>query len=109
MLLIDIANAGRVAELDVEIETGAAVLAGNVPVTGQVRKDFAQQVQRLVHGPDRGVWPKIAGTVPRHAPGHRHFWKRFAPMDFDIGIPFVVLEADIVMGLVLLDEGRFQQ
>ena len=102
--LVDRADAGRQAELDIVIKTGALVLAGDFPVTGQVRKDPPQHIQSLVDGPGGCIWAEIACAVLLHQACHGDFGKWLIPMDFDVGVTFVVLQADVVLGTVFLDQ-----
>jgi hypothetical protein len=109
LFAINRANAGAIAQLDVKVEAGAIILAINHPITAEKGEDFAQHVQCLVYRPDRGVRTKIAGAIPFHTACHRHFGEIILPMDFDVGVTFIIFQADIVFGLVLLDEGVFQK
>ena len=49
---------GASAQLDIVIQAGALVLAGDHPVAGQVGEDAPQHIQGLVHRPHAGVGPK---------------------------------------------------
>ena len=106
--LVNRAGAGRGTQLDIVVEARPFILAGDLPVTGQVREDAAQHVQGLVDGPGGGIRPEVARAVVRHHARDSHFRERFPPMDFDIRVALVVLQADVVLGPVALDQVHFE-
>src|SRR5512138_3866055 len=101
--LIDCADAGSGAELDVMIQAGALVLSGDHSITGKIREDASEGIQCLVYGPGRRVGPEIARTVLRHLACDRDLRKWVSPVNPYVGIALVVLQADVVPGAVLLD------
>ena len=98
------ADAGRSAQLDIIIKTRPFILAGNDPVTRQIREDAAQHVQGLIDCPGRGIRAEIARAVFRHLPRHGDFREGVRPVNFDIRITLVVLETDVEFWPVFLDE-----
>ena len=96
------------AQLDVEVQAGAFVLPGDFAVAGQVGEHAPQHIQRLVDRPGGGIRPKISRAVFDHLAGDGDFGIRLTPMDFDVGIALVVLQADVVFRPVALDQVHFQ-
>ena len=102
--LVDGADAGSAAQLDVVIQAGARILAGDLAVAGEIGEDMAQHIQGLMHGPDAGVRAKVMRTVLDHLAGDGHFGEGVRQMHFDVGVAFVVFEADVEARTVLLDQ-----
>ena len=102
--LFDRADAGPAAQLDVVIQAGARILAGDLAVAGQVGEDAAQHIQGLVHRPDAGVGAEVARAVLDHLAGDGHLGEGVRPVHLDVGVALVVLEADVVARAVLLDQ-----
>ena len=102
--LIDRPDAGRRAELDVVVQTGSFVLAGDDPIAGQIRENASEGIQGLVDGPGRRVGAEVSRAVITHLARHRHLGVRFGPMDLDVRIALVILEADVVLRPMLLDQ-----
>src|SRR5581483_4397146 len=107
LLSVHVADAGRVAQLDVEVQAGPLVLAGDVPVTGQVGEGFAQHVERFTHRPGRCVRPEVAAAVLFHAAGDFDLRVIHAPAHGNVWVTLVVLEADVEARPVLLDQVVF--
>ena len=101
-------DAGSGTQLDVEVETGAGVGAGDFTVAGQVGEDAAQHIQGLVYSPDGSIRPEVARTVIRHLARHGDFGVGIRPMDFDVGVAFVVLQSDVEARTVALDQVHLQ-
>ena len=102
--LLDGADAGSAAQLDIVIQAGARILAGDHPVAGEIGEDAPEHIQGLVHCPDAGVGAKIARAVLDHLAGDGHLGEGIRPVNFDIRVAFIILEADVVMRAVLLDQ-----
>ncbi len=98
------ANAGSGTQLDVKVKTRTFVHPGDLAVTRQVGKYFPQDIQCLINRPRRCIRTEVARSIVRHLPGDGHMGKRLVPMDFDVWITLVVLEADVVFGAMFLDE-----
>ncbi|MPM98475.1 hypothetical protein SDC9_145663 [bioreactor metagenome] len=107
-LLINGANAGAGTQLDVVIQAGTRVFAGDLAVTGKVREDMTQHIQGLMHCPDAGIGAKVMRAVFDHLARHRHFGERCCHVDFDVRVAFIILEADVEAWPVLLDEVHLQ-
>ncbi len=108
-LTVDRADAGAVAQLDIVVEAGARILAVDLAVAGQIGKNAAHQIERLVHGPNGRVGAKVARAVAQHPPRDRHLRVIIRPMHLDIRVALIIFEADIVVRLVLLDQRVFKQ
>ncbi len=108
VLLIDCTNTRGCAEFDVVIEASAAVLTGDLPVTGQIGEDLSEQIQCLVDSPYAGIRAEIAPAIIPHLAGYSQFGEGVLPMDFDVGIAFIVFQADIILGPVPLDQRHFE-
>ena len=91
LLLVDRTDTGGRTELDIVIQAGAFVIAGDLTRAGEVGEDLAQDVERLVYCPNRCVRSEVAGTVVDHVSCDREFGERVRPMHLDVGIPFVIL------------------
>ena len=98
------ADARSQAQADVQIEAGPLVLTGDGPAAGEVGKDAPQGVERLLYRPGGGKGAIVAGAIPLHAAHDEDPGKVFLPGDLDVRIALVVLEPDVVLGLVALDE-----
>jgi hypothetical protein len=108
LLLRHRADAGPRTELDVVVQAGTLVVAGDLPIAGQVRERLAQQVERPVDGRGGGEGAEVAAAVLFHAARDEHFGKRVGPGDLDVGVTFVVFEAHVVARAVLLDQVRLE-
>src|SRR5439155_2169874 len=105
LLFRDVADAGRLAALDVVVQAGAARRApGLGTVARPVREELAEQVERLAHalGVREGteVGPLGAMALAREVDARKALVER----DPDVGIRLVVAQPDVVRRPVLLDE-----
>ena len=98
------ANTGSGTQLDVVVKTGTLVHAGDLAVTGQIGEDAAKHIQCLVDGPGRGIGTEVTRAVLHHLPRHSDFGEWVCPMDLDVWIALVILEADVVLWAMFLDE-----
>ena len=98
------ADAGRDTQLDVIVKTGAFVLPGDLAVTGQIGEDAAQHIQGLIDRPGGGVRTKITRAIFDHLPRDGDFGEWLVPVDLDVRIALVILEADVVFRAMLLDQ-----
>ena len=103
------ADARGRAQLDVVIQAGALVVAGDLAVAREIRENLAEHVERLIHRARIGERAKVARAVLLHLARRQHLGEGVLPVDLDVGIALVVLEPDVELGLVLLDEVTFQQ
>ncbi len=106
--LINHANARPAAQLDIEVQAGAGIFAGNLTVTGQVGEDAPQHIEGLMHCPDAGIGPVVAGAVFHHLPGDGDLGEGGVPVNLDVGVAFVVFQPDVEARAVLLDQVHFQ-
>ncbi len=103
--LRDVVDAGRLAALDVVVETGASRgPAGLGPVARPVGEELPQQVECLAH-PLRAreraeVGPLRAVTLAREVHARELLVERYA----DVGVGLVVPQPDVERRAVLLDE-----
>ncbi len=97
------------AALDVVVEAGAGVGAGDRLGAGAPGEELLHHVERAPHRARRGVWPEVARAVLLDAAGDGDARPVLLHVDLEVGVVLVVLEADVVDGLVALDEGGLQQ
>ncbi len=90
------------------VETGAAILPGDLAVAGAVRKEPPDQLEALRDGLRRGKGTKVAAPIGYHLPHQNHPREILLHGDLDIGIALVILEADVVARVVSLDELGFE-
>ena len=83
-------------------------MSGDLAVTGKVREDMTQHIQGLMHCPDAGIGAKVMRPVLDHLARHRHFGEGRCQVYFDVGVAFIILEADVKARPVLLDEVHLQ-
>ena len=102
--LVNAPDARRGAQLDVVVQAGAGILAGDLAVAGEIGEDAPQHVERLVHGPHAGVGAEVARAVVDHLARDGDFGKGVRPVYLDVGVAFVVLEAHVVTRAVLFDQ-----
>ena len=50
--LIDRADTWRAAQLDIIVQAGPFIVAGNDAVAGQIGENLSQQIEGLLHRPD---------------------------------------------------------
>ncbi len=96
------------AQFKMIVEAGAFVVAGDGAVTVEIGEDFADRFERAAHGPAAGKGAEVAGTVALDLAHALHFGEVILPVDLDIGVPLVILEHDVVVGLVTLDQVVFE-
>ncbi len=106
--LIDRADAGRIAELDVVEQAWTRIVPGDHAVTGQIGEGFTERLQRVLHCPHRHVGTEIAAAVVDHPARRLDFGERVLPRDADVRVLLVILEADVVVRAVALDQRLFE-
>ena len=105
LLLRDVAHAGRLAALDVVVETGAAGgAAGLRPVAGAVHEDLAEQVERLAHPLGVAERAEVDPVLAVALAGEVDAREVLVERDPDVGVGLVVTQADVEDGAVALDE-----
>src|SRR6266550_8056573 len=83
----------------------AAVVAGHdVELAGAIRKELLEQIERLVHGLGVRERPEVASAAIAEGAGAQDPRKVLTECDLDVRIRLVVLEANVVARVVLLDE-----
>jgi len=81
----------------------------DIAVAGQIREDLTEQVQSLMYGPNRGERSKVSRAIADHPPGYGYFGKGRGPVNLNIWVALVILQAHVKLRLVFLDEGHFEQ
>ena len=99
-----LADAGTAAHLDVVVETGAGIVAGDGAVAVQVGKDTAQRIERSIAVGGAGVGAEVARPVLLHPAHDLDTREILLPVDLDVGKLAVVLEPDVVVRPVALDQ-----
>ncbi len=100
--------AGGRAFFDLVIQARPRPVAKAGVLAGAERKGIAEEPERLLDGGARGIGPEVAGPVPPHFPHQGELGEIFVDAEFEAEVGLVVLQVDVVAGLVLLDEGVFQ-
>ena len=72
-------------------------------------EELLHDVERAAHRARGGVGPEVARAVLLDAAGDRDARPVVLHVDLEVGVVLVVLEPDVVGGLVALDERRLQQ
>ena len=88
----------------VVLQAGPAGLAGDGPGAEAQGENILEKVERLLDGPGAGKGPEVAAAVLFEAPGNVEPGPRFPDIDLQVREGLVVLEVDVVAGVVLLDE-----
>ena len=95
--------------VDVEVEAGARVGAGDVLGAGTVREELLDEVQGASDGAGGCEGAEVSGAaLVLPSPGEVDAGELLFQVYLDVGICLVVLEADVVLGFVALDEGVFE-
>ena len=96
------------AALDVVVEAGAGVGAGDLLRAGPPREELLDHVERPPHRARRGVRPEVARAVLLDAAGDGDARPVVLDIDPEVRVVLVVLEPDVEDGLVALDQRRFE-
>ena len=105
LLAVDVADAGRLAALDVVVEAGdSRAPAGLGPLAGAVLEQLAEQVERLAHPPGARERAEVdpAGAVA--LAGEVDARELLVEADAHVGIGLVVAQPDVEPRPVALDE-----
>ena len=102
------ADARPGAALDVVIQAWLGVLTGDLARAVEIGEDAAQPVEGLAHGIGRGERAVVAPAVALHAPDDADLREILLPVELDVGIGFVVAQADVEAGPVALDQLVFE-
>ena len=94
--------------VDVVVEAGARVVAGDLLRAGAPGEELLDEVQRAPHGAGAGVGPEVAGAVLLDAARDVDARPGVLDVDLQVRIVLVVLEADVEERLVALDQRRFE-
>jgi hypothetical protein len=78
-------------------------------LAGAVRKQLLQEIERLVHGLRVREGSEVARRAVAERARAQDARKVLAERDLHVGVGLVVLEADVVARLVLLDEARLEE
>ena len=101
------ARARGQALADLVMQTGPARPVHRIGARAQ-REHLAQHIQHLAHAAPAHVWPEVARAVLLHAAHHLHAREVLGDIYAQVGVVLVVLEEDVVVGLVQLDEVALQ-
>src|SRR5581483_10067632 len=105
ILLRDVADTGRQAALDVVVEARDPRMAPRLrALTGTVREDAVQHVERLAHLLRVRVRPEVPDTGAVALPFEHHARVLVLHRDGDVWERLVVAEADVERRAVALDE-----
>ena len=110
-LLVDPADAGRRALVDVAQQAGPPDLPGpdeHALGAGAGREHPQQQVERLADGPGMGVRPEVAHALALGAAHHLQPREVLVQRDGQARVALVVAVLDVEAGVVLLDPGVLQ-
>ena len=102
-------DAGAQAAMNVVLQAGARVIAGEIDLATGNQKAAMNQ---LNHAPSQAagkVGAKVGGAVFQQATGDKNFGEAVAHGELDEGIAFVVLEQNVEARLALLDEVGFER
>ena len=100
-VLAHITGTGRQAALDMVVQAGPIRIHF---ATGAQGEHAAQQLHRGVHGTGIGIGTVIFGPIPQQAARHIQPWKILLQRHLQIGIGFIVLQADIIAGAIFFDQ-----
>ena len=103
-------RADAAAFFHVQLQTGAllADVPGEAAAAAGQQKGLGKETDGLIGRPPSAVGAEIPGAVPLPLAGDGGPWI-VLPADADEGIALVVLQQDIVFGLVFFDQRVFQQ
>ena len=105
LLAVDVADAGRLAALDVVVEAGHARAPARLgPLAGPVLEQLAEQVERLAHPLGRGEGPEVGAVRAVALAGEVDARELLVEADRDVGIGLVVAQPDVEPRPVALDE-----
>ena len=89
-------------------QAGPLDLAGQVLVAVAERENVLEHLEGVLDRPGGGKRPEVAGAVLLEAAGGVDARPVLVDGDLDIRKALIVLEADVVVGPVLLDKVEFQ-
>ena len=105
-----LAGAGAAAFFHVQLQAGPFLsdIPWEFPAAAGQQKGLTQQADGHIGGAPAAVGAEIQRAVLLPAAGQRQAGK-LLPADPDKGIALVILQQDVVLGLVFFDQGVFQQ
>ena len=105
LLAVDVADAGRLAALDVVVEAGHARAPPRLrALAGAVLEELAQQVEGLAHPPGAGERPEVHAPRAVALAGEVDARELLVEADPDVRIRLVVAQPDVEPRPVALDE-----
>lgn len=112
-LLVDVGgceaiDAGAEAALDVELQTGTGVVAGEVDLAGGNQKGPVDEVDETVGEVAGEVGAEVLAAIFAELAGDEDLGVAVAGGELDVGVGFVIAEEDVEAGLALLDEVVFE-
>jgi hypothetical protein len=112
LVVVDGADAGTAAALDVVHQAGPAQLDVTLELGVRARPDgegAQEQVEGVTEGAHVGVGAEVADAGPTPPPDHRRTRPGVGQGDGQPGVALVVDQADVETGPVLLDQGVLEQ
>ena len=105
LLLVDVADAGRLAALDVVVEAGHAGAPARLrPLAGAVLEELPEQVEGLPHPLGGREGAEVGAVRPVPLAGEVDARELLVEADPDVGIRLVVPQPDVETRPVALDE-----
>ena len=106
----DSSLAGGLALSDMIIEAGAVLprISWQHLIAGTNLVQLMDQVNRILHCPCAGVWPKVFVLVLFHRSRKQYPGKFLSHRHLDVGIGLIILQHGIVTWSVLLDKVALQ-
>ena len=108
VLAAGVPGAGSHAAVDVILQAGAWVVAGDGLGAGTVGEEPLHQVHGLADSVGRCERPEVAGAVLGNPAGDVDAGEVFVEVYLEVGVGLVVLQAGVVAGFVALDKRVFQ-
>ena len=110
LLLVDVAHAGRLAAIDVVVETGdPRAPAGLRSLAGPVLEELAEQVEGLANALGAGEGAEVGAIGPVALASEVDARKLLVEADADVRIGLVVPQPDVEPGAVALDEALLRK
>src|SRR5262249_42856840 len=105
VLLGDVADAGRLAALDVVVKAGRAAAPARLgPPAGAEHEDLAKQIERLAHALGVAVGAEVDALATVALAREVDAREVLVERDADVRVGLVVAQPDVEARLVLLDE-----
>ena len=101
-------NAGAEAAVDVVLQAGAGMVAGEIDLATGNEKAAMDELDDAIGEVAGKVGAVVGGAVLAQAAGDEDFGKAVGQRELDVGVGLVVAEQDVEAGLALLDEVVFK-